>query len=359
MPIWRAAIGLRDADVRVVGHTCSLMAVQAAAAGAGARRPRRAEPLALDALSGLAHARAVVEPPAPYRLPRNGMDGVARWRHGVVERVAAHGDAMVLLRAAQPAGGTVVLGAWAPDEQLARDALVQWRRSLLVDVDHRPFLQLAAGDSLLARRVAGAPWRRPPVRYRAHEALMWAITEQLIEYVEAAKIQRGLVWLAGRRCELTGLYDAPTPQAILNLAPAQIERLGLSARRTLLLRQVCRLLVRGIDLDTQDPAQRLADQRRLREIPGIGAWTLACLATRGQGDPDASISGDLGLLKSIGALAARGACELVDDPTTGQAFTAKRDRRERNPLASEHQVHTLIDRYRPWRTYAAEHLIVG
>lgn len=322
-------------------------------------RRARAQPVGLEALRGLAHARVVVEPPSPYRLPRGGMDGVGRKRDGLLERVAGHGGAMVLLRAAQPRGGPVVLGAWAPDEALASEALERWRRSLLVDVDHTPFLQLAADDPLLAPRVRRAPWRRPDVRYRADEALLWAITEQLIEYERAAGIQRGLVRLAGRTCERTGLRDAPTPQAILDLAPAQIERLGLSARRTMLLRTVCRLLVRGLDLDATDPSARRAGQQRLRQIPGLGAWTLSCLAMRGQGDQDASISGDLGLLKSIGALGGTGQCELPNDPATGRPFDIKRDQRDRLPLASEHQVHALMDRYRPWRSYAAEHLMLG
>ena len=93
-------------------------------------------------------------------------------------------------------------------------------------------------------------------------------------------------------------------------------------------------------------------QRRLRAIPGIGAWTLACMALRGQGDPDASPSGDLGLLKSVGRLMADGrvAAPAGIDPTV-------RDERERLPLATEEQVHALVSRYAPWRGYAAEHLL--
>lgn len=321
------------------------------AARSGAARDSSRDAAADDPLRGLAHRREVAQPPAPYRLQRAAPDGVMRRRGGLLERIVIEDGQIVLLRAAQPVrDGEVVMGAWAPEELLAEQALARWRRTLGVDVDHRPFLDAAWHDPLLAPLVRARPWMRPAVRYRPHEALLWAITEQLIEYVEAARIQRGLVRLAGVQCPRTGLRDAPTPQAILGLAPARIEALGLSARRTMLLREVCRLLARGLDLDADD---RLPAQRRLRSIRGIGAWTLACMALRGQGDPDASPSGDLGLLKVVGRFMADGRAPAPADGTD----PAARDRRERLPLATPEQVHDLMAPYAPWRGYAAEHLL--
>ncbi len=327
-----------------------------------------------DPLAGLAHARVTVDPVAPYRLPGAVPDGVMRRRDGLLERIACHDGQVVVLRAAQPRrDGEVVMGAWAPDRDLAEYALARWRRTLGVDLDHRPFLDLAWNDPVLGPLVRRRPWLRPSCRYRPHEALMWAITEQLIEYVEATKIQRGLVRLAGVQCERTGLRDAPTPAAMLALAPAQIERLGLSARRTLLLRQTCRLLVRGLDLDHDD---RMAAWQRLRAVPGLGSWTLASMALRGQGETNASPSGDLGLLKSVGRLMYEGRVQLTPAPllaasydhqpsaralaqAEGQTVELRRDRKGRTPMATEHQVHELVTRYSPWAGYAAEHLFAA
>ncbi|MDQ8045406.1 MAG: hypothetical protein AAGC46_11645 [Solirubrobacteraceae bacterium] len=320
-----------------------------------------------------------VDPVAPYRLPNAGRDGVGRRRDGILERIVREDDQIVLLRAARPrATGPVVLGAWAPDVALAERALARWRRTLGVDIDHRPFLDAAWHDPVLGPLVRRRPWLRPNVRYRPHEALLWAITEQLIEFDEAVVIQKRLVRAAGVQCDRTGLRDAPTPAEVLRLAPAEIERMGLSARRTLLLRETCRLLVRGLDLDAED---RVPAWRRLRSVPGLGSWTLSCLALRGQGEPDASPSGDLGLLKSVGRLMHEGLVELAPAPAmrafdhsrpgewaaraAGVALPPeappmlRRDRRGRPPLATEHQVHELVSRFSPWRGYAAEHLFMA
>lgn len=319
-----------------------------------------------------------VDPVAPYRLPNAGRDGVARRRGGLLERIVREDDSIVLLRAARPhREGPVVIGAWAEEPDLAQRALDRWRRVLGVDVDHRPFLDAAWNDPVLGPLVRRRPWLRPNVRYRPHEALMWAIAEQLIEFDEAVLIQAKLVRAAGVRCERTGLRDVPTPAEVLRLAPAEIERMGLSARRTLLLRETCRLLVRGLDLDAED---QLPVWRRLRSVPGLGAWTLSCLALRGQGEPDASPSGDLGLLKAVGRLMHEGLVELSPAPamhawdhsrpgewTARAAGTTlapdppqelRRDRRGRTPLATEQQVHELVSRFSPWRGYAAEHLFM-
>ncbi|MBJ7470419.1 MAG: DNA-3-methyladenine glycosylase 2 family protein [Solirubrobacteraceae bacterium] len=323
-----------------------------------------------DPLAGLVHVRESVHPAWPYRLPWAPPDGVMRRRGGVIERIVHEDGQLVLLRAARPdPAGPVVMGSWAETEAVAARALVQWRRSLAVDVDHRPFLEAVWNDPVLGPLVRRRPWLRPGVSYRPREALVAAVTEQLIEYVEALRIQRGIVRLAGVQCERTGLRDSPTPEAILAVAPAQIEALGLSPRRAALLREVCRLLVRGLDLDSADAAVREQSWRRLRAIPGLGAWTLSSLALRGQGYVDASPSGDLGLLKSVGRLIHEGVVTDLTPAHSGsydhapqhgrEAAPRERDRLGRTPLATEQQVHELVSRYAPWRGYAAWHLFMA
>src|ERR1700712_232865 len=207
--------------------------------------PRRAG-IAGDPLAGLAHVRETVRPVAPYRLPWAVPDGVMRRRGGPLERLVHDGDVPVVLRAAQPVdGGEVLIGAWSEDEASAVRALARWRRTLGVDRDHRPFLEASWDDSLLGPLVRRRPWLRPTQRYSPHEALIWAILEQLVTYEEAAGMQRALVWKLGRRDLRTGLIDAPTPEALHGLAAAQYHRLGLPSKRATALRAVCGRLVQG------------------------------------------------------------------------------------------------------------------
>ncbi|MBJ7329965.1 MAG: hypothetical protein JHC95_08720 [Solirubrobacteraceae bacterium] len=88
-----------------------------------------------------AHARLRVTPAWPLRLPGSGMDGVARRRGAVLERLLHVGDAPVVVRAAQPAGGDVVLGAWADDGATAEEGLQRMRRALGLDLDLGAFVE--------------------------------------------------------------------------------------------------------------------------------------------------------------------------------------------------------------------------
>ena len=89
---------------------------------------------------------------------------------------------------------------------------------------------LRANPGLRVRR-APLPW----------EALVAAITEQLIEFERAVAIQRRLIAALGRRCPRTGLRDGPPPAAIAALAPARLAAFDLSESRALALRRrVCR-----------------------------------------------------------------------------------------------------------------------
>ncbi|MFC7645028.1 DNA-3-methyladenine glycosylase family protein [Streptosporangium lutulentum] len=76
-----------------------------------------------------------------------------------------------------------------------------------------------------------------------------------------------------------------------------------------------------IDLDgAQQPGEVSA---RLLEIPGIGPWTAGYITLRALRDPDAWPDGDLGLRRAMACLG------IPDDH---------------------------VERWRPWRAYAALHL---
>ena len=249
-------------------------------------------------MSRLVEIRADVRPASPFRLPGGGMDGVARRRGGVLERLLHVGGEPVVLRAAQPSADRVVLGAWAPSREGAERGLERLRFGLGVDDDLRHFLRAFRDDPWIGPSVRRAPWIRPPRRAVAFEALAWAICEQLIEFERATAIERRIVHRLGRRCPRTGLRDVPDPATIAATAPARLQSFDLALSRAIALRRCAHEVATGrVDLDAPDHETGWA---RLRRIPGVGQWTIDMLAQQGQGRHDVFPAGDLGFLKLIG-----------------------------------------------------------
>jgi len=74
-----------------------------------------------------------VAPRWPLRLPGGGADGVMRARGGVLERLLHVEGRPVVVRAAQPAGHSVLIGAWGPSRGSCQQALARMRFALGVD----------------------------------------------------------------------------------------------------------------------------------------------------------------------------------------------------------------------------------
>jgi 3-methyladenine DNA glycosylase/8-oxoguanine DNA glycosylase len=245
--------------------------------------------------------RVEVEPPWPFRLSRaSGMDGVTRCRNGVVQRLLHHGEEPVVVRVAQLAPGRVLFGAQAGSEEAAAWAIGRMRFALGVDDDLREFHERFRDDPLIGGAVRAQPALRLRRRPEPFEALAWAITEQLIEYVRAAAIQRRIVARLGRRCARTGLRDLPTAATLSAQAPALLCSFDLADKRAIALRRVAREVASGrVDLYAADHE---AGWRRLRAIPEIGPWTIEVLALLGQGRWDQLPAGDLAYRKLVGRL---------------------------------------------------------
>jgi 3-methyladenine DNA glycosylase/8-oxoguanine DNA glycosylase len=283
--------------------------------------------------------RQEVTPAGPFRLPRrNGMDGMLRRRAGVLERLLHHDGLPVLVRAVETAAGTVLFAAHAPSREAARHGVERMRFAFGIDEDTRPFLRAHARDPMIGASLRRRPWLRVARRPEPFEALAWAICEQLIEYERAAAIQRRLLGALGRRWTLPGvgaapLRDLPTTSVLAATAPARLQSFDLAAGRALALVRVAREVSRGrIDLHSRDPE---VGWRRLRAIPGIGAWTVEMLALRGQGRHDQLPAGDLGLLKLAGRRLSGG------DPQA---------------VAEEREVRALFAPYGEWAGLAAAHM---
>ncbi len=296
-------------------------------------------PRAAPAVPESVELRVEVKPASPFRLPRaGGMDGVLRSRGGVLERLLHKDGEPVHVRVAQTAHDAVLFGARSPSAQAARYGIERMRFALGVDEDLSAFQREFARDPLIGRSIRERPWLRPRRRAEPFEALAWAICEQLIEYERAAAIQRRIVasmgprWAAWEGCECP-LRDVPTPAAFAGAAPARLESFDLAGSRARLLVRVAREVASG-RLDLRD-ADHERTWRRLRAIPGIGAWTVEMLALHGQGRYDQLPAGDVGLLKYVGRRLSGG------DPWA---------------RASEEDVRAFFAHYGPWQGLAAVHV---
>jgi len=286
--------------------------------------------------------REELTPAGPFRLPAHwGRDGLTRRRDGVLERLLHDDEQPVVVRVAQTAPDRVLLGARAASRRAATYGLARMRFALGVDEDLRPFLARFARDPLIGRSLRRRPWLRASRRPEPFEALAWAICEQLIEYEQAAAIQRRLLLAMGRRGSdwdgaVNGLRDLPTVAVLAGTAPALLQSFDLAGSRALALVRAAREVTRGrIDLHSADHERAW---RKLRAIPGIGAWTVEMLALRGQGRHDQLPAGDLALAKLVGRALSGG------DPRA---------------RAGEQQVRDYFAPYEGWAGLAAVHMLAA
>jgi 3-methyladenine DNA glycosylase/8-oxoguanine DNA glycosylase len=260
-------------------------------------------------LLGTCERRVEVAPRWPLRLPGGGADGVLRARGGVLERLLHIEGQPVVVRAAQRGAHSVLIGAWGPSRGACERALERMRFALGVDDDLSEFHARFRDDALIGRLVRRLPWLRPRRRPEPFEALAWAICEQLIEYTRAVGIERRIVRRLGpalgrERTADPPLRDVPSAAVLAGTAPALLESFDLSAGRALALRRAAREVACGrVDLHSPDHERAW---RRLRALPGIGSWTVECLALHGQGRFDAVPAGDLALRKLVARLRSGG-----------------------------------------------------
>ena len=172
---------------------------------------------------------------------------------------------------------------------------------LALDDDHSEFLDRFRDDALLRRalpRLRGLrPLRLPTVTH----ALLRAVCGQLIQASRARAIERSVIRAATPQLEGTWLHAPPEPASFASLAPAELRRLGLGARRGATLVRLCRSLdlERLRSLPTDAAAERLGRER------GLGPWSVGVICLEGLGRFERGLVGDLGLVKLHSALRGR------------------------------------------------------
>ena len=237
--------------------------------------------------------RAELRPKGPYSLRLSGghaSDATRVVSAGTYRATIRAGNALERVHALQRPDGTIVVAAES-------DAGVDHVRFALgLDDDHSEFLRRFADDPLLGESVRQLRGLRPMRTGTVAQALLRAVAGQLIQASRARQIERTIV--RATTPELGGLHAPPTCADFARYSPAQLERLGLGARRAGALIRMCRTLEleRLKTVTTANVVARLTRER------GLGPWSVGVVCVEGLGRYEFGLYRDLGLAKLASAL---------------------------------------------------------
>lgn len=185
-------------------------------------------------------------------------------------------------------------------------------------------------DPVIGPAVRRSPGLRVPGAFGGLELAIRAILGQRISVRAATTLACRFAETFGEPVvtpfpELNRL--APSAECVANAETSALVRLGISRARAESIRILARTIADGgLILEPGSDPETVIN--RLKEIPGIGAWTAQYIAMRALRWPDAFPDGDLGLLKGLGETSSR-------------------------------QLHDMAQAWRPWRAYAAMHIWNG
>lgn len=274
----------------------------------------------------------------PYRAPLDAygliaflglraVPGVEQAHDGGYRRSLrlAHGPGVVELT---PADGHVSARYRLADLGDLASAIQRTRMLLDLDSDPRSVMDVLGGEPLLGPLVAQAPGRRVAGAIDGHELAVRAVLGQQVSLRGARTLAGRLVADYGERLERplgTVTHVFPSAEALTGVDPAKLAM--PAARRRCLLALVTALARKELVIDAG--ADRAQARRRLLALPGIGEWTAEYIAMRALRDPDAFPRSDLGVRRALERLG-----------------------RDGSPKAAA----TLAERWRPYRSYAVQHL---
>src|SRR3954470_5168077 len=236
---------------------------------------------------------ATLRPRGPYSLrlsTRHGSDATRRVLEGVYLATIAVGGGLEQVRAWQQPGGSISL-------QATSEAGVEHVRFVLgLEDDHSEFLRRFADDPMIGEATRRFRGLRPLRTGTVAQALLRAVAGQLILSSRARQIERTVV--RATTPALDGLHAPPTAADFARFSPAQLERLGLGARRGSALVR----LSRSLDLEALKGHPTDAVASRLLRERGLGPWSIGVVCLEGLGRYERGLARDLGLVKLASAL---------------------------------------------------------
>ncbi|MFF7408510.1 AlkA N-terminal domain-containing protein [Streptomyces lydicus] len=274
----------------------------------------------------------------PFRQPLNpdnlfghlaatAVPGVEEWRDGAYRRTLRlpYGHGIVALA---PRPDHIDCRLALTDLRDLAGAIARCRRMLDLDADPEAVDGLLREDPTLAPLVDKAPGRRVPRTVDAEEFALRAVLGQQVSTAAARTHAGRLVQAHGEPIDDPGGglgHLFPSAAALAELDP---ESLAMPRTRRATLTGVIAALGSGA-LRLGVGSDREEARARLAALPGIGPWTVECVAMRGLGDPDAFTPTDLGVRRAAAGLG------LPHTPAALVRYSA---------------------RWRPWRAYAVQYL---
>jgi hypothetical protein len=192
-----------------------------------------------------------------------------------------HGTACLRL---QHSGAEIIASAWGAGAAWAMERVP----ALLGEGDDPGALHPASVLLReLSRRFSGARMTRSGSVFAA---LLPAIVEQKVVGLDAHRSYRRLVRKFGERAPgPVDLWLPPLPERLARLPYYVLHPLGIERRRADVIRDASSVADR---LEEALAMDAVSAQRRLRLVPGIGAWTAAETVRVALGDPDVVSVGD-------------------------------------------------------------------
>ena len=175
---------------------------------------------------------------------------------------------------------------------------------LTLAVDGQPVeSHLMTKDSVLAPLVQSYSGFRPVLLGSPWEALLWAVSGQLIGVQQARIIRTRIALLGGRSLSARGqvLQLLPSPEWIATHGVEPLRAVGLSMAKARAIVHCAAGITAGSLPWTDSPdADRDDIPRALQTVTGIGPWTAALVGLRGLGQLDTLPEGDAALQAIVG-----------------------------------------------------------
>ncbi|MFH9727368.1 AlkA N-terminal domain-containing protein [Streptomyces sp. NPDC017254] len=329
MPLGEVAFAAGFSSIRTFNDTVrEVFALTPGELRARAARPAPGRAPTPGAISLRLPFRTPLEPSNLFgHLAATAVPGVEEWRDGAYRRTLdlPYGHGIVALA---PRADHIACRLSLTDPRDLTHAISRCRRLLDLDADPVAVDERLRADPLLAPIVDAAPGRRVPGTVDPAEFAVRAVLGQQVSTAAARTHAARLVAAHGTPVDdpeggLTHLFPRPRALAVLDPETLALPR----SRRTTLLTLVRALADGSLTLGPADDREEA--RARLLALPGFGPWTTEIIAMRALGDPDAFLSGDLGV---------RRAAEGLGLPGTPAALTAR------------------AAHWRPWRAYAVQYL---